>query len=215
MKTIDITGHRFGKLTAIKRSETISRKSYWDCLCDCGVVKSIYLGNLRQGITNSCGCLRIASISNVNRSHGMSNSRTYTIWMGMRARCRNKNAAHYHRYGGRGISVCERWANSFQNFLLDMGEAPDGYQLDRVDNDLGYSLDNCRWVTVQHNCMNTRQNRTINYAGEKLTVGEWNRRMGFKRGTISGRIARGWPIDRAMNEPAFIGKNQVFLAKSI
>jgi hypothetical protein len=215
VKTIDITGHKYGKLTVIKRDQILGKKTYWLCLCACGTTKSVYLGNLRQGITNSCGCLKRESIGNVNKSHGMSESRTYTIWIGMRARCRNKKSIRYKSYGGRGISVCDRWVNSFENFLLDMGEAPDGCQLDRIDNDSGYSQDNCRWVTVQENCMNTRQNRIIEYAGEKLTIGEWNRRMGFKRGTISGRLSLGWQLDRAMTEPAFIGKNQVFLARSI
>jgi hypothetical protein len=116
---------------------------------------------------------------------------TYDIWQAMRSRCTKPHNPKYHRYGGRGITVCERWQD-FKNFLADMGERPEGMQLDRKDNDGPYSPDNCRWATPQEQMNNTSFNVFIEHDGRKLTISQWARELNIKPNTIVTRLRRGW-----------------------
>jgi len=148
MKLIDITGRRFGRLTVLAiwparnrcKSRKIQRTIYWLCRCDCGVELPVRGHSLSFGRTRSCGCLRPP------RTHGMAGSRIYAIWKSMRQRCSNPNHVAYPNYGGRRISVCERWLK-FENFYADMSDPPPGKWLDRRDNEGNYEPDNCRWTT--------------------------------------------------------------------
>jgi hypothetical protein len=158
----DLTGQRFGQLLVLERSYNANRMvAFWKCLCDCGVEKLVISANLRNGTTNSCGCLRRLSSSALHKKHGMTKSTTYRVWSGMRTRCNNPKATNYLTYGGRGIAVCSRW-ESFENFLQDMGDRPVGMTLDRIDVNGNYEPQNCRWATKQQQAQNKRQCKMLN-----------------------------------------------------
>lgn len=157
---VDITGQRFGRLVVLRRLGSAKYgESTWLCRCDCSKNKVILGHSLRQGLTKSCGCLQRERASQTKKKHGASTTETYYIWAGMRTRCKNPKATPYKNYGGRGISVCERW-NSFDNFLADMGERPPGLSIDRIDNDGNYEPDNCRWATQSEQTGNQRKRRS-------------------------------------------------------
>lgn len=124
----------------------------------------------------------------------------FLAWCGMRRRCSNPSDKAYPSYGGRGITVCERW-QSFENFLHDMGYRPKGKSLGRIDNDKGYSPENCRWESSRQQNNNKRNNRHIEALGESLTLPEWARKTGLSVATIESRIARGWLPERALTQP--------------
>ena len=154
MRAINFTGERFGRLLTTERVRLGNRLAYV-CTCDCGERICVVGHRLRSGQTKSCGCLK----DDVQRArliqHGHYNSPTYKSWSGMIQRCTNQKNLRYRDYGGRGITVCERWRN-FKKFLEDMGERPAGLTLDRIDNDKGYFLDNCKWATYFEQCHNRR-----------------------------------------------------------
>jgi hypothetical protein len=135
-----------------------------------------------------------------NNTHGMSGTIEHITWMRMKSRCYNPNYIQYADYGGRGIEVCSRWINSFVSFLSDMGEKPIGYQLDRIDNDLSYSPENCRWATPRQQANNKRNNRLLSFNGKTLTMSQWSRRTGIKVGTIWYRLKSGWSDERVLTE---------------
>jgi hypothetical protein len=159
---IDLTGQTFGRLTVLsrlnKQGETPVK---WDCLCSCGNKTIVISANLRNGTTNSCGCLRKETSGKNFRTHGKTKTRTYKIWAGMKVRCNNSNFIHFEHYGGRGITICERWG-SYENFLADMGEAPEDKSLDRIDVNGNYEPLNCRWASKQEQAINRRKRKTFN-----------------------------------------------------
>lgn len=212
-KLIDLTGQRFGRLVVIKRSKAGNDGSvYWYCRCDCGKEVIVKGSALRSGHTKSCGCFN----SDFHRScleqtlfknkpcDGRSRTRLYPIWRSMRDRCNNPNCKAYPRYGGRGISVCAEWANSFDAFrawALSRGYA-ENLSIDRIDNNKGYCPENCRWVSVDIQCRNRRSNVYISYGGEAQTLSDWAREYGLDSHVIRYRLKHGWPIERALTEPA-------------
>lgn len=148
---------RYGRLVVLMcrsgQSPHYKRQAY--VRCDCGVKKWVNVANLKKGTTKSCGC-RMRQINRERMtSHGKARTPTYYVWKSMLARCNNPKQPSYADYGGRGIKVCTRW-HQFENFLEDMGEVPEGFSLDRVDNDRGYSLGNCRWATRSEQSCNRR-----------------------------------------------------------
>ncbi len=139
-----------------------------------------------------CACERI-------RAHRPEN-RMKQRWQVMRERCLGRNRPEWHRYGGRGITICDRWINSYQNFRDDMGLPPSPHHsLDRIDNDKGYSPDNCRWATRKEQSRNRCDNVTISFDGKSLTIAEWSEVTGICHATIRSRYARKWPIEQILN----------------
>ena len=201
---INLTGKRFGRLTVIKHIGSGSGgHARWLCECDCGKQRYVYGYNLRNGTTKSCGCLNREHIVRSTTTHGKSNSSIYNIWKGMINRCYRKTAQHYDNYGGRGISVCDEWRASFQNFdrwAMNNGYC-EGLSIDRIDNDSNYCPENCRWVSRNEQANNKRTTRMVTYNGETHAIAEWAEILGIKRETLYDRIIRKqWDIERAFTE---------------
>ena len=159
MKFIDITGHKYSRLTVLKQIGRDKRGYvFWLCRCDCGNKISVLGNSLRQGNGKSCGCWKLEQLS--KQPHARRHGRTFTIeyraWRSFRDRCQNPNNKDFINYGGRGIKVCARW-QIFENFLIDMGERPlHCAVIDRIDNDGDYQPDNCRWATLSQSNKNRR-----------------------------------------------------------
>lgn len=203
MRLIDLTGQRFGRLTVLRRVHG----KYWECLCDCGNTHIVNRDHL--GIdTNSCGCLRKEVTRARTFKHGEKQTRLYKLWTCIRARCMNSKSPEKHIYYDRGITMCEEW-NSFEVFrdwALANGYDPTAKRgvttIDRIDNDKGYSPDNCRFVSLTENQRNRRDTRRYVFQGESLTTGEISERTGTSVNLIGERLRRGWDIERAALVPA-------------
>lgn len=190
----NLIGKRFGRLVVESFAGILSSGTYWNCLCDCGNRKKIRSNNLTCGLTVACGCLM------THRTHGGTGSPEHAAWNAMIQRCSNERNKHYKDYGGRGITVCNRWRSSFADFLADMGPRPSAdHSIDRFpNNDGNYEPGNCRWATRFEQHANKRSNHYIDFAGQRLMVSEWAKRLGCTPGTISKRLKSGWCVERAV-----------------
>ena len=189
----DLTGQVFGQLTVLSRAGSKGTSATWHCRCTCGSTTEVRRNHLVTGHTTSCGCAkRAAAVSQTHRrTHGYFGTRVYKVWVNMKQRCLNPKNARFSDYGGRGISIDPRW-ECFETFLEDMGEPPsDNHTLERDDNDLGYSKQNCRWIPKGEQAVNKRTNVFVEYDGRRLTVAQWARELGIPTQTIHARIRRG------------------------
>lgn len=162
----------------------------WICLCDCGKKRSIPSTSLVRGSSKSCGCFR--------SKHGGFGSPEYTVWQNIKRRCYYSADISYKNYGGRGITVCSRWRNSFKNFLEDMGKRPSPkHSIDRINNNGHYSPANCRWATREEQMRNRRNNKFLEHNGIRLTQAEWCRKLRIDKDTLKRRLKH-WPIDKIL-----------------
>ena len=172
------------------------QRVYWLCQCDCGSQpRPVRAYNLKRGKSTNCGCETYPRKPTKQPIHGKSYSRTYRIWTGMLARCRQPKHSSYQWYGAIGISVCERWLK-FENFLEDMGEAPDGLSIERRDNKIGYCPENCHWADNAAQHRNYAQNVNVTIGGIVRCLADWADIAGVGRDVVYGRRRTGWPLER-------------------
>lgn len=205
---INLSGLVFRKLKAIDLAGiTKTGHTVWNCVCDCGNNCIAYSSELKRGGKGSCGCL---AKEPRNFTHKMSYSPEFKCWSRMKARCLNKNHDMFKHYGGRGIKVCGRWINSFENFFLDMGNKPSSkHTIERTNNNGNYEPSNCRWALNSEQQNNTRKNVFIEHLGLKLTVSQWSRKTGIGISTITYRFKKGWSVEEIL-ETAITANKQRF-----
>jgi hypothetical protein len=192
----DLTNQVFGRLTVKYRDlASPSQHVRWMCLCQCGTNTSVRSDSLIRNITQSCGCFNREQ----HTIHGYSNTPGGKAWRNMMARCYSTTTPGYHRYAGRGIQVCDRW-HQLALFLQDMGQPPHGMSLDRINNNHGYSPDNCRWATRQQQMRNMSKNRLLTFQGEAKTIAEWAELLHISKLTICSRLRR-WDVQHTLGTP--------------
>ena len=192
-KPDDLTGQRFKKLLVISRGASYAGGgARWNCLCDCGKTKLIAAATLKNGESGSCGCGR--------EKHRMTGSREHDAWRNMRRRCLTKTHPEFPNYGGRGILICARW-NDFASFYADMGPAPAGLSLERIDVNGHYCPENCKWGTTAEQTRNKRVNHSITANGKTMCLADWARELGVHRANISSRLKVGWDPVKAVTTP--------------
>lgn len=213
--TLDLLGKRFGKLTVVEKAGSINvaaagkkpnRHVAWKCICDCGNYKVVTGTKLKFNNTQSCGCLGGGGLKTADgkyiRYGAPINTKEYNAWTAIKRRCLSPSCKLFKNYGARGISVCERWKNSFPNFLKDMGYAPSPeHSIDRYpNNDGNYEPGNCRWATDAEQAINKRSNVFVVYNGERLTISQWAIRIGCSYSYMWKQAKLGKPIDTIFNE---------------
>lgn len=206
---IDMIGKHFGRLTVIRENGKSKNGSLmYLCECECGNFVTVRGISLRNGDCRSCGCLRKEVSSIGNSTHGHSNERLFNVWRGMIKRCYDVNHPSYHRYGGRGIKVCDKWLNSyeaFRDFMLANGypenAGPYEYSIDRIDNDGNYDENNCRVVTAKIQSLNKSNNHRISFKGEEMTITEAAQKCGLTNKQVFNRLDKGWDLKRALTQP--------------
>ena len=199
----DYTGERFGYQTVIGPAwkQNSLGDWLWTVQCDCGTIHDIVANDLKKG-TKSCGCMTKKLIGDSNKKHGMSHHPAYAVWHSMKQRCTEKTHYAWKNYGGRGIKVCDRWLNSFENFWEDMGPTyKEGLSIDRIDVNGDYSPENCRWTDWVTQSNNKRGNRFINTPKGRMTVKQASREFGIGNTTILYRIEHGWPEELLLVKP--------------
>ena len=194
-----LTGRRFGKLVAVERLVGVSRKHQkWVCKCDCGRLSSPRAAALISGNTTSCGACKKGIPRKKKEYHGLSKSKEYVVWASMIRRCTNQNNKYWSRYGGRGITVCDRWLNSVENFIADMGPCQIGMSIDRIDNNLGYEPGNCRWATSTEQVRNRSISKRVTVFGIRASLHEWAACAGVNYCTVLSRLKRGLSDAKAL-----------------
>ncbi len=204
-RLIDLTGKKYGMLTVISKHGKSPSGIRWNCVCDCGK-RTIATGNpLKSGITKSCGCIKAVRIygrgNNNATTHGLSYSSSYRTHAGMMDRCYKSTCISFKNYGGRGITVCDRWHN-LSSFIEDMGERPNGYSIERIDNDGNYTPENCKWATAKEQANNRRPKKSITYGGVTRTYLAWSLHLGGEGTLVFTRLKRGWSEERAVSTKA-------------
>ena len=197
-------GNRYGMLSVISVAPSKNGYGRWVCQCNCGKTVIVTGSSLRQGNTKSCGCLKPIATRLSNSTHGESGkSPEYEAWSQIKRRCFNPNSLAFCNYGGRGISMNERWVTSFEAFLVDMGRRPSSrHSIDRINNDGNYEPENCRWATSKQQNNNRRDTRMFTMNGETMSLTMWAERRGILKGTLWRRVSvMAWDFDRAISTP--------------
>ena len=190
----DLTGLRFGRLTVVsEHSNRGPGRYYWTCICDCGSTTVVEGSELKKGATKSCGCLKREQKPPVTKTHGLSKTKLYKIWVAMRQRCENPNDPNFDRYGGRGITVCGEWHRfePFMEWALSNGYMEGKVDLDRKENDKGYSPSNCRFISHRENLRNTHRKLHDVIRGEDITLCDAAEKYGFPYACLYNRFKRG------------------------
>ncbi|EIA1382395.1 hypothetical protein K6760_001814 [Escherichia coli] len=198
-------GEKYGYLTIIKETKAPSHIKtkglrYFLCSCECGVVKSISMGSLRSGAVVSCGCYHKKKITKLHNGKPITAYSGYSSWTSMLDRCRNPACNDFPHYGGRGITVCDEWSNPV-NFAHDMGEKPKWFSIERIDNNKGYSPDNCRWANATEQGRNKRNNHKVVVSGESVTMSAAWQTNGMKESTFYNRLNAGMNAEDALAKP--------------
>lgn len=217
---VNPVGESYGMLMVISKTQYIKQKNksndsytytgFVFVKCECGNIKRVRYGLLRSGHTKSCGCYNAALLKNNKRTikHGNSHRDEFLIWNYIKRRCCNINCAAYNDYGGRGITICDRWLYSFDNFFADMGMRPSKkHSIDRYPNTNGnYEPTNCRWATPKQQANNKTNNRIIEFEGSRKTISEWCDIYSIGYKTVYHRLSNGWEIGRALTTPLLKSK---------
>lgn len=204
----DMTGQRFERLTAVSVSKRVGKRLFWLCQCDCGNTKEVSSAHLRSGNVRSCGCLAGERTRERSTKHGQSGSGNrklrsleYKTWAAMKSRCYYPKNISYRNYGGRGIKVCDRWRDSFEAFLEDMGKRPSTrHTLDRIDSNGHYEPSNCRWATYTEQLRNRKTVKLLTFNGATKCIPEWADELGISASKIRARLKRGWTVENALTE---------------
>lgn len=205
-KLIDLTEQRFGRLTVVRRVDAENTGTSYLCKCDCGKEIVALANNLRRGHTTSCGCYREEKRPTLRYKHGYTHSRIYEVWYHLKDRCNNPNNPRYSSYGGRGITLCKEWYDpkAFIEWAYANGYKDDAEYgettVDRINNNKGYSPDNCRIADAIQQSNNRRTNKFITYNGETHTVAEWSRILGINQGTLTAGLWQGRPFEHYVND---------------
>lgn len=199
----DLTGLRVGKLRVLERTDNVGKQPAWRCVCDCGNEHTVMGMYLRRGTIDDCGCMRGAKMIAALGTHGMTNSPEFRSWLSAKYRCTNPSSKQWPSYGGRGITVCDRWLESFENFYADMGPRPKGTSLDRIDNNGNYEPGNCRWADQRTQSNNRRSNVVLTLGGETKTLKQWATHYGVPYPIVKDRRSKGieapalfYPLER-------------------
>lgn len=193
---INAVGRTYGRLIVLEKAPSRrynggKPRVMWRCICSCGTYVDVHTAKLQNGHTQSCGCLQRERTGNTARTHGLRHTREYESWASMKSRCLNPSSVGYHKWGGRGISICKEWINSFEQFLSDMGPRPKGTTIDRINNNGNYEPSNCRWATAKEQANNLRTTRFFEADGIRDTVSGWCDRLGIERHMIENGLRRG------------------------
>lgn len=204
-KVEDISGKRFGRLTAIKYiGKSKGKQTLWECKCDCGNIAIVHQQNLKSGHTSSCGCYNSEVASEREKEHGQSGSRLYNIWHDMIYRCCNSNHRSYKDYGGKGIIVCNEWKDDFEafrNWAIENGYK-ENLSIDRIDSNKNYCPENCRWATNIQQANNTSRNLVFTVDGRTDTLANLCRKYDIPYSLAHSRVYRNWDIKKALTTPS-------------
>ncbi len=220
MRFKDLTGQKFGRLTAIKHAGNDKHNhAMWLCKCDCGNEIIVVGYSLRNGVTKSCGCFQrenAIKVGKLNKIHGHcqnnKSSKTYESWHSMIQRCNNSRHKAYNNYGGRGIKICKRWLK-FENFLEDMGECPLSLTLDKIDNNGNYRKENCHWTTMKNQERNRGNNHSITYDGRTQCLSAWAEEYHICPVLLRYRLNHGYSTEEALTIP--VRRYKINVYKSI
>lgn len=202
---VNLTGKKFNRYLVLHLVKSSNEGFKWLCRCECGTEKEVFGCSLKNGTTKSCGCFKIEFNKRIRKVHKKSNPLEYNSWVGLKSRCLNISDRAYKDYGGRGITVCDRWlgADGLQNFINDMGKRPNAnYSIDRINNNGNYEPSNCRWATAKEQSRNNRNTCIIEYKEKKFALIDLAILFNVQYNTLRHRIIRGWDLEKALTTPS-------------